>query len=668
MYYKRLLIANRGEIALRIMRTAQNLGIHTIALYAELDRKAEHVMNADEAYLLNGKSLQETYLNANQIIEIAKNANADAIHPGYGFLAENAVFSQLCADHGIDFVGPDADAIELMGNKVNAREFAKSIGVPVLEGAIGNSQQLTIAALEMQFPILIKAASGGGGKGMRIVHKKEDLKSALEATSREAETYFGDGTLLIEKYIQRPRHIEVQVLADKHGNVVHLFERECSIQRRFQKVIEEAPSPTLSPEIRKEMGNMAVFLAQEMNYINAGTVEFLVDEELNYYFLEMNTRIQVEHPVTEMITGIDLVEKQLRVASGRKLNLRQEDIHIKGHAIEARIYAEDPEKDFIPSPGDICYYKPPKLFEGRLRLDSSINGPCTIYSDYDPMIAKLIVWDENRDLAIEGLHHALHEYELHGIKNNIMYLHTLLNTRDFKQNNISTHFCKEHAEALAFKMQKEKSEIPTFLFHISFALFELNQEKSDSVWQQIGYWRQEGKRIKMVDQDVFDVEIKSEKPYCIQINEIDYYVENVCVDDTHLLFEFKGKRFQFYRSKSADGKSFVSCQGIVYELERWSEIQSNLGKTDLEGQIKRDAEILSPMPGRVVKIEVRKGQKVAKNDVLLIVEAMKMENSIRAPFDGIVESIFVSEGDQVQNRMTLLELKHFSSKLADASS
>lgn len=657
MYYKRLLIANRGEIALRIMRTARDLGIHTIALYTELDRDAEHVLQADEAYPLKGNTLQETYLNSNQIVEIAKKANADAIHPGYGFLAENAVFSQLCSDHELDFIGPDANAIELMGNKVNAREFARSIGVPVLEGVVGDAKKLIKDAEKMQFPLLIKAAAGGGGKGMRIVRKKEDLKSAIESTSREAATYFGDGTVLIERYIQNPRHIEVQVLADKHGSVVHLYERECSIQRRFQKVIEEAPSPTITPDLRKEMGNMAVFLAQEMSYTNAGTVEFLIDGNLNYYFLEMNTRIQVEHPVTEMVTGVDIVEQQLLVASGRKLKMQQEDIQLNGHAIEARIYAEDPERDFIPSPGDISFYKTPKLFDGRLRLDSAVTGPCTIYPDYDPMIAKLVIWDENRDLAIEGLHHALHEYEIHGIKNNIMYLHTLLNTNDFKQNNISTHFCQDHAEALKMKMQKEKKDISPVLFYISFALFELNREQSNNVWEEIGYWRQQGKRVRIVDEEVFDIQIISENPWRVRVLDCEYVLENVTVEANYLLFEFNGKRYKFYRSKNTEGKSFVSCKGLVHELERWSEIQSELNEITASEQL-NDGNILSPMPGKIVKIEALEGQKVAKGDVLIIVEAMKMENSILAPFEGTIENVFVSEGDQVQNKMKLLQLEN----------
>ncbi|RUT79917.1 acetyl/propionyl/methylcrotonyl-CoA carboxylase subunit alpha [Ancylomarina longa] len=654
MYYKRILIANRGEIALRIMRTAKNLGIQTIALYTELDRQAEHVKQADEAFPLKGNDLQQTYLNAHQIVEIAKRANADAIHPGYGFLAENAAFALLCQQANIDFIGPDATAITLMGNKVNAREFAKSIGVPVLEGVTGTIDSLAEASKQLQFPLLIKAAAGGGGKGMRIVYRTEELQQALESTSREAATYFGDGALLVERYIENPRHIEVQILADQQGNVVHLYERECSIQRRFQKVIEEAPSPTLNAALREKMGQTAVLIAKKMNYRSAGTVEFLVDGDLNFYFLEMNTRIQVEHPVTEMITGIDLVAQQLAIASGRSLNLVQADIPMKGHAIEARIYAEDPEKDFIPSPGDISFYKAPKTFPHRLRVDSSIVGPCTIYPDYDPMIAKLVVWDENRVLAMEQLHCALHEYEIHGIKNNILYLQALLSTNAFKENRISTHFCQDHAEVLREKMQAEREEIPEALFQISFTLFELHRQKVESIWEEIGYWRQQGKRIRILDGELFDVDILSEHPCQISINQQLYQLENVQIQDNKITLEYEGVRYRFYRSKNQAGKSFVSCQGLVHEMERWSEIQSkSKANTTTDAS---DGRILSPMPGKVVKIETQVGQKVNKGDVLIIVEAMKMENNILAPFDGEIENVLVDEGEQVKNEMELMVL------------
>lgn len=656
MYYKRILIANRGEIALRVIRTAKNLGIHTVALYSEKDRDAEHVLQADEAFPLNGASLQETYLNASQIVDVARKAKADAIHPGYGFLAENAEFSQLCADSGVDFIGPDAKAIELMGNKINAREFAKSVGVPVLEGVVGDQQFLLEASKNLRFPLLIKAAAGGGGKGMRIVHQPDEMESALESTSREAESYFGDGAVLIERYIENPRHIEVQVLADKHGNVIHLFERECSIQRRFQKVIEEAPSPTLTPELRSKMGETAVLLAKKMNYSNAGTVEFLVDEDLNFYFLEMNTRIQVEHPVTEMITGIDLVEQQFIVASGRELSIRQEDVQLKGHAIEARIYAEDPEKDFIPSPGEISYYNPPKLFEGRLRLDSAITGPCTIQPDFDPMIAKLVVWDENRDLAIERLHLALHDYQIHGIKNNIMYLHTLLNTNAFKLNKISTHFCQQHAEELNQIMLNEKEDVPAFLFHISFALFELNRKQSNSIWQEIGYWRLQGTRLRVMDGETVEVELLDNNPCKLQIDDRKYELDHLHIEDEFMSFEYEGMRYRFYRSVHSEGKNFVSCRGIVRQLERWSEIQTKLDSSSSQGQNQNDGRIVSPMPGKVIKIEAQKGQQVNKGDVLIIVEAMKMENNILAPFEGKIEKVFVEEGEQVMNETELIRL------------
>lgn len=656
MYYKRILIANRGEIALRVIKTAKNLGIHTVALYSEQDRDAEHVLQADEAFLLKGVGLHETYLNAQQIVDVARKAKADAIHPGYGFLAENAEFSKLCADSGIDFVGPDAKAIELMGNKVNAREFAKTIGVPVLEGVIGDQQTLLAASKNLKFPLLIKAAAGGGGKGMRIVHEPKDMQAALESTSREAASYFGDGAVLIEKYIENPRHIEVQVLADKHGNVIHLFERECSIQRRFQKVIEEAPSPTLTPGLRQKMGKTAVLLAQKMNYSNAGTVEFLVDEDLNFYFLEMNTRIQVEHPVTEMITGIDLVEQQLLVASGRSLPLKQDEVQLKGHAIEARIYAEDPEKDFIPSPGEISFYSAPKLFAGRLRLDSAITGPCVVHPDFDPMIAKLVVWDENRDLAIERLHLALHDYQIHGIKNNIMYLHTLVNTESFKQNKISTHFCQYHADELNQIMLKEKEDVPSFLFHISFALFELCPKKSDSVWDQIGYWRMNGTRLRVLDGESLDVEILEKNPYRIKIGECDYSLENLQIEENYMTFEYESARYRFYRSKNLEGKSFVSCRGIVRQLERWSEVQAKPGESSNDNSGAMDGRILSPMPGKIVKVKAKAGQLVAKGEVLVIVEAMKMENNILAPFEGKIEKVFVEEGEQVRNETELIRL------------
>jgi 3-methylcrotonyl-CoA carboxylase alpha subunit len=652
MYFKRIVIANRGEIALRIMRTAKKLGIRSIAIYSHLDHESEHVKEADEAFPLKGDSLQSTYLDGEQILSIARKANAEAIHPGYGFLSENAVFAKRCREEEIVFIGPSPEAIDLMGNKINARKFAKSVGVPVLEGIVGDHKTLLVHSEKMKFPLLIKAAAGGGGKGMRIVKEPKEMQQALEATSREAATYFGDGAVLIERYIENPRHIEVQILADQHTNVLHLFERECSIQRRFQKVIEEAPSITLSEEQRTAMGETAVRLAKEMKYSNAGTVEFLVDEDMNYYFLEMNTRIQVEHPVTEMITGIDLVEEQLKIASGRKLGYQQDEIKINGHAIEARIYAEDPQKDFIPSPGEISFYKTPALFPERVRLDAAFHQKAEVLADYDPMIAKLVVWDENRDLAIERLHMTLHEYEIHGIKNNLLYLHTLLNTRAYKENLISTHFCQQYTQELNSLMKKGKEELNPALFYISFALFEWNDVKADHVWQEIGYWRQQGSKFRLVDEKIIDVEMLKEDQF--KIEDQIYRLETIQIEKDEIRFEYQGRRYQFYHSKNSEGKSFVSCQGFVYELERWSELQVDLSKLQSKENLKADGKIVSPMPGKLIKLEVVEGQKVHKGDVLAIVEAMKMENNILSPFDAVVQHIHVKEGDQVKNEMQLM--------------
>ncbi len=394
----KLLIANRGEIALRIQKTARRMSIPVVAVYSYHDRDAQHVLQAGEAVLLPGENLSETYLNIEAILAAAKKTGATAIHPGYGFLSENPLFSEACEREGIAFIGPSAASVRAMGNKIAAREVAVNLGVPVTTGVTGEPDYLLANYDKVGFPMLIKAAAGGGGKGMRIVRTPGELEQALENTSREALNYFGDGTVYIEHFIEGPRHIEIQVLGDKHGNMVHLFERECSAQRRHQKIIEEAPSPALTPEVRKKMGESAVLLASSIDYYSAGTIEFLVDKDLNYYFLEMNTRIQVEHPVTEMTTGVDLVEEQIRIANGEKLRFKQSDLVQKGHAIECRIYAEDPFNNFMPSPGKIYLYREPA--GQHIRVDSmEIKGKGMIHSAFDPMIGKLITRGETREDA-----------------------------------------------------------------------------------------------------------------------------------------------------------------------------------------------------------------------------------------------------------------------------
>lgn len=655
MYYKRLLIANRGEIAVRIIRTARLLGISTLVIYSDKDKDADHVRYADEAYPLKGDDLISTYLNKEQIIRIAVENKADAIHPGYGFLAENPMFSDACTQAGIDFVGPDAKSIELMGNKVNARKFAVKQNLPVLEGIVGDKEALLKQADQLEFPVLVKAAAGGGGKGMRIVRLIADLEEAITATSREAEKYFGDGEVLLERYIKNPRHIEVQVLADKHGNAVHLFERECSIQRRFQKIIEEAPSASVGPELRERMGQAAVRLTQALGYSNAGTIEFLMDENQEFYFLEMNTRIQVEHPVTEMITGIDLVEQQLAVSSGKKLAFTQNDICLNGHAIEARIYAEDPEHDFIPAPGDIEFYKEPIVTNTKLRVDSALSKACTIHPDFDPMISKLIVWDETRELAIDGLKQALSDYHIHGIENNIHFLKNLIGTGAFKQNQISTHFCKQNEKLLLDCMRNDQKSIDHALFHIAFSHYDLQISKPNNIWEEIGYWRNARKAFKLI-QGEKTIEIVNYGDLTYVVDNKDYSFEKLNLNENCVEMIYEGKIYSFFISKNFSNEAHISCQGILMSLTRWSDSDNELYNESFEGGGNSSDKIIAPLPGKVVKLNVKEGDKIQKSDVLLILESMKMENSILAPFDAVVAEITIKEGEQVQSQMELIKL------------
>ena len=442
---KKLLVANRGEIAVRVMRTCKELGIQTVAVFSEADRGALHVQMADEAYFIGPAPSKDSYLVEDKIIEIAVQANVNAIHPGYGFLSENAAFSEACKRKKIIFVGPSASAIRVMGDKTMARTMMEEAGVPMAPGtteSIDDVVEASKIAREIGYPVIIKAAAGGGGKGMRLVEDPAEFEQAMEMAQREAESAFGDGRVFLEKYIVQPRHIEFQILADEHGNCIHLFERECSIQRRHQKVVEEAPSSILTPEVREAMGQAAINAARACNYANAGTVEFLVDKDLNYYFMEMNTRLQVEHPVTELITGLDLVAEQLRVAEGEVLDIQQEDVKMMGHSVECRIYAEDPENNFLPSPGKLLVHRPPS--GPGVRLDAGVEEGGEIPIHYDPMVAKLITHAENREMAIRRMARALDEYEVAGVKTTIPFCAFVMAHDSFVSGDMSTHFVANH--------------------------------------------------------------------------------------------------------------------------------------------------------------------------------------------------------------------------------
>lgn len=446
---KKILIANRGEIAIRIMRSCREMGISTVAVYSEADRTSMHVRYADEAYFIGPSPSTESYLKMDKILEVAKKSGADAIHPGYGFLSENAEFAKQCGINGIIFIGPSPHAIATMGDKITARQTMINAGVPVVPGTkqkITTEEEAKQVMEEIGLPIMVKASAGGGGKGMRLVYKAEDLIDSVKAARSEARTAFGDDSVYIEKYIESPHHIEFQILGDKHGNIIHLFERECSIQRRHQKVVEETPSPILTPELRERMGRSAVEAARSVDYEGVGTIEFLVDANLNYYFLEMNTRLQVEHPITERVVGVDLVKEQIRVANGEPLVYKQEYMRQLGHAVECRIYAEDPDNNFMPSPGLIRHITEPTGL--GVRTDGYVYKGYEIPIYYDPMISKLIVWGRTRAGAIDRMKRALSEYKISGVKTSIRFLQNIMNNQDFIDGKYDTHFIEHHMESL----------------------------------------------------------------------------------------------------------------------------------------------------------------------------------------------------------------------------
>jgi acetyl-CoA carboxylase biotin carboxylase subunit len=454
---KKILIANRGEIALRIIRACKEMEIQSVGVYSDVDRDALHTRNADEVYYIGESNPQKSYLDMEKLITAAKETHCDAIHPGYGFVAENGLFAEKVQKAGLVFIGPNPESLRLVGDKIAARNTVRDAGAPIIPGMTGKatkSEDFKKVIETTGFPVIVKASMGGGGKGMRIVRDEDQLKKAIEMGRREAISAFGDDTVYIEKYIEEPRHVEFQVLADSFGNAIHLFERECSIQRRYQKIIEESPSPVLTDKLRKEMGDTAIKIIKACNYTNAGTVEFLLDRERNFYFLEVNARIQVEHPVTELVTNTDLIKEQIRIASGERLVITQEEITQKGHAIEARIYAEDPDNNFIPSPGKIEYLVEPS--GPGIRLDSGIYEGFEIPVFYDPLISKLIVWGENRGVAIRRMQRALNEYRIVGVKTILKLLTKIMKEESFIKGKMSTHFLD------SFTVQEKEEDLETF--------------------------------------------------------------------------------------------------------------------------------------------------------------------------------------------------------------
>ena len=650
--FKSLLVANRGEIASRIIKTANDIGLKTIAVYTDADAMSPHVSIANEAINIGAGPIGDSYLSIKKIIDVAKKAGADAIHPGYGFLSENHNFSEACKSSGIVFVGPSPKSIELMGNKAQAKRIMKNAGVPCVPGEEvenKNDRELIISAETIGFPLMIKAAAGGGGRGMRLVNNITELQKNCEIARSEAENAFGSSEIIFEKAIIDPRHVEIQIMADNFGNVISLGERDCSVQRRHQKIIEESPSPAVDDDLRKNMGEVACAAAKEINYSGAGTVEFLLDENKNFYFLEMNTRLQVEHPVTELVTDLDLVEMQLKVADGQALGVTQEDIELHGHAMEVRLYAEDPSNNFMPSTGKIEVWSPDSSSDTR--YDNGIVEGQTISPFYDPMIAKVISKGKDREEAITKLRQSLLKTALFGIKNNRDFLISILSSAAFKSSEVNTSFLENNkfdASAVSLK-EVEKAIIGAVIFIDLEAqenrMVSLGLEPELKGWSNI-------KNLKYpltlkVAEEVISIELafKGLTSFDVLNNGTVYkvaYKNDIIMID--------GNEYPVFFSEVKNNTLFINISEFSFKAER---VTSSLISHEIEDQ----GNVLAPMHGIIKEIFVSNGDKVEKGQIIFILEAMKMQHEVSATGTGVVSEVNVNEGDQVEAEQQLLNIE-----------
>lgn len=670
--FKTILIANRGEIACRVAATARRLGIKTIAVYSDADAQSKHVVSCDVAVRIGAAAARDSYLKGEVILDVAKRYGAQAIHPGYGFLSENAEFALECGKAGIAFIGPPADAIAAMGSKAAAKSLMEKAGVPLVPGYHGAKQEpeyLRKQADAMGYPVLIKASAGGGGKGMRVVEASLDFEAALASCQRESLASFGDDRVLIERYLQKPRHIEIQVFADMHGHCIYLFERDCSIQRRHQKVIEEAPAPELSANMRRAMGEAAVAAAQAVNYVGAGTVEFIVEPNGHFYFMEMNTRLQVEHPVTEMITGLDLVEWQLGVAAGEPLPLTQEQLQLTGHAIEARIYAENTEKGFLPSIGRLTHVEWPTHVDfthGEVRLDAGVRSGDEISTYYDPMIAKLIVWGATREQARIRMQQALSQTQIVGVHTNVDFLSRVMGDEAFASADLDTGFIECRRSTLL------PEQIPASDFEIACAVVavvseECAEQESDlpqvghanDPWGMLDGWRLNG-------------------DYCRPFLWLDAETPrkaSLLISGRSKLLEIEGRRHEISWQSQRTAKGAYQLLLRLAEGQQTATVIKQDSRVDIFAQgkhvvlsvqdpLKQCASgdtsaaggLNAPMPGKIIALHVKVGQSVKKGDALIVMEAMKMEHVVFAPSEGVVKEVFFALGEQVSEGLPLIEL------------
>ncbi|KQY52791.1 acetyl/propionyl/methylcrotonyl-CoA carboxylase subunit alpha [Lysobacter sp. Root494] len=670
--FSKILIANRGEIACRVIRTARRLGIRTVAVYSEADADAQHVRQADEAYCIGGSRPQASYLRGDAIIEVARRSGAQAIHPGYGFLSENADFADAVEAAGIAFIGPKAASMRKMGSKAGAKELMHAAGVPVVPGYTGEDQSADVLQREADaigYPLMIKAAHGGGGKGMRIVRSAAEFAANLESCQREARNAFGRDRVLLERYVEKPRHIEIQVFADAHGHTLHLNERECSAQRRYQKVLEESPSVFLTQELREAMGSAAVAAARAIDYVNAGTVEFIVGQDGRFYFMEINTRLQVEHPVTEFVTGLDLVEWQLRVAAGETLPSRQEDIRQEGHAIEVRLYAEDPEAGFLPGSGKLERLRLP-LGDAHVRIDSGVIEHDTVTIFYDPMIAKLIVWDRDRPRALARLRDALGQCDIAGPKSNIDFLERLARHPAVVQGTIDTGYLDRHLDEFVQSSARDEAVADTDLLLAATTVQLLTQERATRVaarasadpgspWAIADGWRlgHGGHRSLAFLHRGLRLELRthgSNGEYRIEgvgSNDATPTLSGARLEGDSLTLRIDGRSRRFTvleqgrRVVVHDGEKRLSLEPVAMYRHEQAHAGSGADR------------VTAPMPGRVVMVRATVGDQVEAGQEVMVIEAMKMELSLKAPRAGIVKEVRAAGGDFVEADAVLVALE-----------
>ena len=670
--FKKILIANRGEIAIRIMATCREMGIRTVAVYSDADRRARHVQAADEAYYIGPAPATQSYLRIDAIIDAARQSGAQAIHPGYGFLSENATFVEACDAAGIVFIGPPAAAMRLMGSKIAAKQLARSVDAPIVPGYNGAQQDDDVLFEEARrtgFPLRIKASAGGGGKGMREVYEEGDFLEQLAGARREAQNAFGDSTVFLERLIQQPRHVEIQVLGDTLGNLVYLGERECSIQRRHQKIVEESPSVALTPALRAVMGEAAVRIAKAAGYVNAGTLEFMLDADQRFYFLEMNTRLQVEHPVTELVTGLDLVRQQICIAAGEPLGLSQEQIQPRGHAIEVRLYAEDPQQDFLPSTGTIAAFVAPA--GPGIRVDSGIASGDEITQFYDPMVAKIIVYGEDRPAAIARLQAALEQTVTLGVKTNAALLLAIARHPAFREGQTHTHFLDEYG---LIEAERQQAAMPPALYALyAAALHDILRSTEQSIalnvtahaanpWLALGPWRMfgEARGVSYLYHGISYHVTLSPAPgeaelWIIQAGDEAATRIGYSFGSDGLVVLREGHRQARAYVSGAHGQTQVAFNGQTYRFERRQ--PPDVDVTAHGGNVAHSQKALTaPMAGTIVKVQARDGQAVQHRQVLVILSAMKMEHTIVAPYEGTVRHVFYQEGDVVKGGAVVVEM------------